>query len=53
MTHKWTGMNFSQWGKEPEHSGFDTDKLTKIAHSSVKIPEGFNVHSRLSRMYID
>ncbi len=53
MTHKWAGMNFSQWGKEPEQSGFDTDKLTKIAHSSVQIPEGFNVHSRLRRMYID
>ncbi len=53
MTHKWAGMNFSQWGKEPEQSGFETDKLTKIAQSSVQIPQGFNVHSRLNRMYID
>jgi len=37
-------MNFSQWGKEPDQTGFDKDKLIKIAQSSVRIPEGFNVH---------
>jgi hypothetical protein len=44
MTHKWAGMNFSQWGKEPSTTGYDTEKLIKIAQSSVQIPLGFNVH---------
>ena len=52
LTHKWAGMAFSQSGKEPEHTGYDTEKLTQIARSTVNIPEGFNVHSRLQRMYI-
>lgn len=46
-------MNFSQWGKEPEHTGYDTAKLKEIAKSTVVIPESFNVHSRIKRMFID
>ena len=46
-------MNFSQWGTEPEHTGYQVDKLKEIVRSTVNIPEGFNVHSRLRRMYIE
>lgn len=52
MTHKWKGMNFSQNGTEPSHTGYQIDKLKQIVKSTVDIPEGFNVHSRLQRMYI-
>jgi 2-oxoglutarate dehydrogenase complex dehydrogenase (E1) component-like enzyme len=53
LTHKWKGMNFSQNGSEPEHTGFDTSKLDKIARATVEIPDNFTVHPRLSKMYID
>lgn len=53
MTHKWQGMQFSQFGSEPKETGYDTEKLREIVKCSVDIPEGFQVHSRLRRMYID
>ena len=37
-------MEFSQWGKEPEHTGFDIDKLLRIGKATVTLPEDFNVH---------
>ena len=46
-------MKFSQWGEEPKHTGFEIQKLKEIVKSTVEIPDGFNVHSRLKRMYID
>ncbi len=46
-------MKFSQWGSEPQQTGYNTDKLKEIAKCTVNIPEGFTVHSRLKRMYID
>lgn len=45
-------MNFSQWGKEPEHTGYDIDALRNIGKSTVHVPEGFNVHSRIERMFM-
>lgn len=53
MTHKWSGMKFSQYGSEPKETGYDTEVLREIVKSSVDIPEGFLVHNRLQRMYID
>lgn len=53
MTHKWAGMKFSQDGSEPQDTGYDTEKLREIVKSTVNIPEGFHVHNRLKRMYID
>ncbi len=47
LTHKWDGMDFSQQGKEPEHTGYDKDTLITIAKSSVEVPEGFKPHQRL------
>ena len=38
LTHKWAGMQFSQIGNEPQHTGFDTTKLDQIARASVEIP---------------
>lgn len=46
-------MNFSQWGKEPEQTGYETNTLKEMVKATVDIPEGFNVHSRLRRMYIE
>lgn len=47
MTHKWAGMDFSQWGKEPEHTGYDTKKLLDIGRATVDLPSDFNAHDRL------
>ena len=47
LTHKWSGMDFSQNGKEPQETGFDTDHLESIARSTVELPDDFNVHPRL------
>lgn len=51
-THKWQGIVPSQHGSEPEHTGYDVDKLKKIGRKTVAIPEGFNVHPRLLKMHI-
>lgn len=53
MTHKWAGMDFSQWGKEPEHTGYDTKKLLDIGRATVDLPSDFNAHDRLKRMFIE
>jgi 2-oxoglutarate dehydrogenase complex dehydrogenase (E1) component-like enzyme len=47
LTHKWAGMQFSQSGNEPAQTGFDQQSLIEIAKSTVDIPQGFKVHSRL------
>lgn len=52
MTHKWQGMDFSQCGKEPEHTGYDEAWLREFALKSVHLPPDFNVHPRLSKMHI-
>ena len=46
-------MEFSQWGSEPQSTGYDQSKLLEIAKSTVNIREGFNVHSRLQKMFIE
>ena len=53
LTHKWADMEFSQWGSEASDTGYATDMLKKIGLQSVTIPEGFNVHPRLQKMFID
>lgn len=45
-------MNFSQWGKEPESTGYDKEILRNIGKSTVHVPSDFNVHSRIDRMFI-
>ena len=52
LTHKWEGMEFSQWGKEPMTTGYNLDDLVKIAESSVEIPEGMLIHDKLKRFHI-
>ena len=52
MTHKWAGVEFSQWGKEPNDTGFQKDALTSIIKASVEIPDSIKPHQRLSRMHI-
>lgn len=44
LTHKWKDMEFSQNGTEPEHTGYDREKLIHIAKSSVEIPATINPH---------
>lgn len=53
MTHKWSGMQFSQWGEEPVQTGHDTDELVQIAKSTLALPTDFNVHPRLKKMFMD
>lgn len=52
LTHKWKGMVFSQFGSEPQHTGYDSYELLEIARSTCNIPKDFNVHDRLNRMFI-
>jgi probable 2-oxoglutarate dehydrogenase E1 component DHKTD1 len=54
MTHKWEGMQFSTFGKEPESTGYDLEKLEKISDASVEYPTGtFTPHERIQRTHID
>ena len=54
MTHKWEDMDFSTFGKEPKHTGYDTNKLVKISHASVEFNENkFSPHDRIIRNHID
>ena len=53
LTHKWQGMQFSQWGSEPEQTGYDPAKLINIAKSTIDVPTGFTVHPRLKKMFMD
>ena len=54
MTHKWEGMKFSTFGKEPEQTGYDKAKLVKIGHASVDYNETtFTPHERLQRTHIE
>jgi hypothetical protein len=47
LTHKWSGINFSQDGQEPEQTGYDTNDLISFGKKSIELPEDFNVHPRL------
>ena len=53
MTHKWEGMQFSQWGEEPKDTGIETSKVLDISRATVDLPADFNVHPRLKKMFID
>jgi len=53
LTHKWKDMQFSQWGEEPAHTGYDTEKLLQIGRATVDLPSDFNVHPRLRKMFIE
>jgi 2-oxoglutarate dehydrogenase complex dehydrogenase (E1) component-like enzyme len=52
MTHKWKGMDFSQFGKEPSDTGYDIEKLRHISKASVEVPADVDPHDRLKRMHI-
>jgi len=39
MTHKWEGMDFSQFGVEPQQTGYSKEKLVEIAKASVDVPK--------------
>lgn len=54
MTHKWEGMSFSTFGKEPDFTGIDVDRLVEIAYASVEYKENsFEPHERIKRTHID
>ena len=53
LTHKWSGMQFSQWGEEPEQTGYDTAELLKIGEATCDIPSDFNLHPRLGKMFFE
>lgn len=44
LTHKWQGYEFSQWGQEPETTGYDESALKSIIKASVEVPEGIKPH---------
>ena len=44
LTHKWEGMQFSQWGEDPDETGYDEETLRQIGYASVSLPDGFTVH---------
>ena len=45
-------MDFSQDGKEPDHTGFDVETLKNLVKLSVDLPEDFTCHPRLRRFHI-
>jgi len=45
-------MDFSQNGKEPDHTGFDVESLKNLVKLSVDLPEDFVCHPRLKKMHI-
>lgn len=54
MTHKWEGMKFSTFGKEPKTTGYKKEKLIDIARASVEYDEKhFTPHERLQRTHIE
>ena len=52
FTHKWDSMDFSQYGKEPDHTGYEEAHLREIGLKSVTLPDNFNVHPRLKKMHM-
>lgn len=54
MTHKWEGMDFSVFGKEPKQTGYDEETLKKIAYASVEYNENIHsVHDRIIRSHCE
>eukprot|EP00744_Colponema_vietnamica_P000754 GILI01001312.1.p1 GENE.GILI01001312.1~~GILI01001312.1.p1 ORF type:complete len:813 (+),score=284.09 GILI01001312.1:272-2440(+) len=51
MTGKWEGMKLGAACAEPASTGFDVDTLRRVGEASVKVPEGFEIHSRLQRTH--
>mmetsp|Transcript_7473 Transcript_7473/g.12631 ORF Transcript_7473/g.12631 Transcript_7473/m.12631 type:complete len:166 (-) Transcript_7473:831-1328(-) len=45
-------MKLSQFGSEPQSTGYDIEDLKSIALRSVEVPEEFDVHQRLKKMHI-
>lgn len=54
MTHKWKGMNFSCFGKEPKQTGYSIENLKKIGYASVEYDESIHTpHERIVRTHIE
>ena len=54
MTHKWKGMNFSWFGKEPKQTGYSIENLKKIGYASVEYDESIHTpHERIARTHIE
>ena len=54
MTHKWKGMNFSWFGKDPLNTGYDIEKLKNIGYASVEYDDKlFTPHERILRTHIE
>jgi probable 2-oxoglutarate dehydrogenase E1 component DHKTD1 len=50
LSGKWASMSFNQ--TEPSSTGFGIETLKEIGQASVKLPEGFHVHPRLDKLFI-
>lgn len=45
-------MNFSQYGDNNRTTGYNPDVMRQLAKQSILLPEGFHVHSRLQKHFI-
>lgn len=58
FTKNWEGYGqafstLSTHNPPPPATGVAVDTLIKVANDSVTLPEGFTLHSRLSRTHVD
>jgi 2-oxoglutarate dehydrogenase complex, dehydrogenase (E1) component, and related enzymes len=51
MTGKWSGMDFSQYGKEGP-TGISADAVKNYVYASINVPPTFNVHPRIQKYHI-
>jgi len=45
-------MKLSQEGMDPADTGYDVKKLLEIGEASTALPDGFTVHPRIKKMFI-
>ncbi|KAL4472230.1 hypothetical protein ABPG72_013863 [Tetrahymena utriculariae] len=48
----WKNMDFSQYGENSRSTGYNADILRQLARQSVVLPNGFQVHNRLQKNFI-
>jgi len=46
-------MNFSLFGGEAKSTGFNAKLLREMAKQSIMLPDGFKVHHRLQKHFIE
>lgn len=51
LTHKWSSMSFSQFGKD-ETTGANIDQLIEIGKASIEVPSDFTPHARIQKFHI-